>query len=360
MDTLHLSARGTVRGELWEELERSKRRAHGADEEVRFDFPETSGSFLLRPYGWRGYAYWLSSPDLELMLGRSERFPAAVVQLHAAYLHSVGVDWALEFVELLLRHDVFSGPYELLVSRLDLYADLQGWAPVLEDLHRFIGYGRNRRAFGERHESFIRGHRLTGLMFGRDALVARLYDKTLEIRQRGVSWLPDLWGPGSDGEPIWRLEFQYRREALVEFNLRGVPETLASLQDLWRYATSDWLSLRTPTPNRQRTRWPLDSVWEEVQAVEIVPSSTGAVRRRLQQASLQRIVLGLWGYLTALGALRQRPDLEASIAELRRQLERHMEERDRSFPAEVARKRARYLGVTAFLNEEPEDDCGAA
>src|SRR5262249_13931229 len=155
------------------------------------------------------YTYWLSSPDFELMLGRSAKFPAIVSQLHAAYLHSVGVAWALEFVELLLRHDVFaSSSYELLGLRLDLYVDFQGWGRVLAHLHRLVGYGRNRRGFEERNEAVTVGDRLTGLMFGRDALVGRLYDKTQEIRQRGVSWLSDLWGVDGQAEPVWRLEFQ--------------------------------------------------------------------------------------------------------------------------------------------------------
>src|SRR5262249_3222870 len=132
VDTLHASARGVVRPEVWDLLEEAKRCAQAEDDQTAFDFPVTSGAFLIRPHGWRGYTYWLSSPDFELMLGRSEKFPAVVCQLHAAYLHSVGMTWALEFVELLLRHDVFAGSYELLVSRLDLYADFQGWAPVLE------------------------------------------------------------------------------------------------------------------------------------------------------------------------------------------------------------------------------------
>ena len=100
IDTLHTSARGVVCPEVWDLLDEAKRRAQGEEEEVAFDLPITSSGFLIRPHGWRGYAYWLSSPDFELMLGRSEKFPAVVCQLHAAYLHSVGVGWALEFVEL--------------------------------------------------------------------------------------------------------------------------------------------------------------------------------------------------------------------------------------------------------------------
>ena len=351
VDTLHASARGVVRPEVWNLLEEAKRRAQAGEEEVALDFPVTSGAFLVRPHGWRGYTYWLSSPDFELMLGRSEKFPAVVCQLHAAYLHSVGVAWALEFMELLLRHDVFAGSYELLVSRLDLYADFQGWVPVLEDLHRFVGYGRNRRGFEERMEAFTSGDRLTGMMFGRDALVARLYDKTQEIRQRGISWLPDLSGVDGQAELVWRLEFQFRRKVLVEFRLRSVEETLASLQDLWRYAAGDWLSLRTPTNNHQRTRWPVDPLWREVQVIKVAPSCTGVVRRRLEQATLERILQGLWGYVTSLAALRDRLELEDALLDLRRQLGNYTATKGRSFTAEVLRKRAKRLAVTAFLED---------
>jgi len=104
-----------------------------------------------------------------------------------------------------------------------------------------------------------------------------------------------------------RLEFQFRRKVLVEFHLRSVEDTLASIQDLWRYAAGDWLSLRTPTVNRQRTRWPVDSLWRKIQAIELAPSSTGVVRHRLEQATLERIVQGLWGYVTSLAALHGAP-----------------------------------------------------
>jgi len=93
--------------------------------------------------------------------------------------------------------------------------------------------------------------RLSGFMVGRDALVARLYDKTAEIQKRGLGWLPDLWGTDGRDQAVWRLEFQYRRAALAEFNLKRVDDVVASVQDLWRYATEVWLSLRLPTRHSQ-------------------------------------------------------------------------------------------------------------
>jgi hypothetical protein len=326
-------------------LERAKQRAQAAEEEVRLDFPAADGRFLVRPFGWRAYTYWLSSPNLELRLGKSEHFPTVHVQLHSAYLHSLGVRWAVDLLELLLREDVFEVGPELVVSRIDLYADVQGLSLDLVDLRRFVGYGRHRRGFDDRQEAFTAGHRLTGFMFGRDALVARIYDKTVEIQRRGLSWLPDLWGIEVEGRPVWRIEFQYRRKVLREFGLREVDETLDSLQDLWRYATGSWLSLRVPNGHSVQRRWPVDPLWEEVRSIQVAPGTTGVVRRRIEQATLERIVQGLWGYVTSLAALRELRELEAAVNEVRCQVERYIAARDRSFVAEVARKRARHLRV---------------
>ena len=50
LGVVELSARGSVRPEVWELLEGAKRRAQTEEEEVRFDFPVTGGAFLVRPY----------------------------------------------------------------------------------------------------------------------------------------------------------------------------------------------------------------------------------------------------------------------------------------------------------------------
>jgi hypothetical protein len=193
IDTLNLSVRGKLREDAVERVAGRQSEARLAEEPQVAEFRVTQQAFMVKAFGWRGYTYWLSSPDFELMLGKSEKFPAAVVQLHSAYLHSMGVDRGLDLLEALLRHDVFAGAYELSVSRVDVYADFQGWEPRLADLDRFVSFGRHRRGFQENQQAFTMGSRLSGFMVGRDALVARLYDKTAEIQKRGLSWLPDLW-----------------------------------------------------------------------------------------------------------------------------------------------------------------------
>lgn len=128
------------------------------------------------------------------MVGRSAKFPPALVQMHSAFLHSMGIDPALDQVERLLHQDLFAGPFKEGVSRVDVHADLQGWDLRTADLDRFVGYGRHRRAFEENRQVFQSGTKLAGFMFGKDAMVARIYDKTAQVRKQGLSWLPDLWG----------------------------------------------------------------------------------------------------------------------------------------------------------------------
>jgi hypothetical protein len=78
------------------------------------------------------------------------------------------------------------------------------------------------------------------------------------------------------------------------------------------------------------------------------------VRRRIEQATLERIVQGLWGYVTSLAALQELRELDAAVHEVGCQVERYIAARDRSFVAEVARKRARHLRVMAPAGSDEE------
>src|SRR5262245_41670460 len=127
IDTLNLAAKGVVRPEVWELLTEAQQRARIEEESQPIEFLMTGQAFLIKSHGLRGHTYWLTSPDFELILGRSEKFPPVLVQLHSAYMHSVGIDRALDLMEGLLRYEVFAGAYRLNVSRIDVYADFQGW-----------------------------------------------------------------------------------------------------------------------------------------------------------------------------------------------------------------------------------------
>jgi len=346
IDTLHMSVRGQLKSQVRGALEEAKVRAQESEEPLPFEFPVTSQAFLIKPFGLRGYTYWLTSPDFELVLGKGERFPAALIQFHSAYLHACGPAMAWDLVDLLLRHDIFSTVPEVVVSRVDLYVDFQGWIPVVEDLNRFVCQGRQRRVF---EEVFLTGRRLTGFMFGKGGLAARIYDKTEECRKKGNGWLRDVWQGGDPTIPVWRLEFQFRRLVLSEFHLQGIEEVARSIQDLWAYGTYRWLSLRKATPDWQVGHWPEDPAWTQLRAVALAPSSTGIVRQRIEEASEEMLVRGLMGYASSLAALRQRTDLGETFADAEPLVRSYLSNRDRDFAGEVRRKTARLMNVTAPL-----------
>jgi hypothetical protein len=372
VDTLHVSGKGAVRADVWDQVDELRKLGELNESAELAEFPETGQAFFVQPRGLRWYSLWLSSDDYELLMSKSDRRPAVQVQLHSAYLHSMGVHDAMRLVGETLRKSVMTDTrVELGVSRIDLYADVQGWPLELGDLERFVSWSRVRRGFlpadldGEVDETDSRqvyalGRRLTGFVFGVGSpLLARVYDKTTEIQRRGKTWLPDLWGERESDEPVWRVEFQMRRPVLVEHGLRTVEEVLAGVQDLWRYCAEDWLTYRRPTSDSRLRRWPIDPAWEVVQSVRLAPSVLGVVRRRNAEASEERVVQGLAGYVTSLAALRGWDELEAAMELSGPILRRYWESKGRTFLQEVGRKQARRMEVSGWLDGETDDE-GAA
>jgi hypothetical protein len=350
VDGLEVTARGGVRQDVWDHLEAGKREAQEAGEPVPFEMSRGHRLFLILPHGRRGWQYWLTSPDMELGIGRNRQGVPVYGQLHSAYLHSLGPELALGLLGTLLQVEVMSGPFQMIGTRVDLYADVQGWAFELADMERFAARGRYRRthapADGPTNSVFMSGRRVTSFRFGRDALVARVYDKTAEIARRGQSWLPDLWGERDESKPVWRVEFQLRRAVISEFGLTGADEVLASVQDIWEHCAGEWLTLRERRPNRQRARWPVDASWAEVRAVRIAPSRTGVIRRRVSEANETMLVRQLQGHLSSWAAMRGHEELGPTLRALDPRVTRYLRERDRTFASEVRRKRGRLMEVS--------------
>ena len=288
VDTLELTARGKVREAVWADLLDVQRRA--AENEQPESVELAGQAFLVQPHGWRNYGLWLRSDSFELMLGCNEHFPAARVEVSSSCLHALGPQLASELVGSTLGCGVLSGEVEPKVSRIDLYCDVQGWPLRLEDLGRFVTRARSRRGHldEDQVEEQIQPARvynsaigLTGLDFGRrgGGVYVRIYDKTTEIGRRGSAWLPDLWGSERLPGAVWRVEAELRRVVLVDHGLRTAHEVLAGQQDLWRYVTGSWLTYRTRMADGRTRRWPVDPVWETVQAVELSPAQTGGGAR---------------------------------------------------------------------------------
>ncbi|MGI8608429.1 MAG: hypothetical protein ACR2MY_04260 [Candidatus Dormibacteria bacterium] len=343
VDSLYLSAPGKLRGDLNDELAAKRLEAISTGEPVAMMLA-SGASFVLKEHGWRGYPYWLSSPWVDVMIGAREPFPPVYVQLSSAYLHQVGAEAAVEGVRLILAADVLVDVEHLNVSRVDLYADEQGWAPLPADFRRFVCRALRRHLYEVPRQMHDSGRRLSGFTFGRGDLMARIYDKTLELSSRGQSW-PELVWAGRDPEaPVWRIEFQFRRKALGEFSVKTDADLLGSRQDLWDYGMK-WLSLRRSGRHHDPSRWPEAPAWQALRQAQMGSPRSGLIRGRIRQDNERRLVAGFVGYASSLAVAGPDRDLDASLRRTEALARSYLSQRGQSFGELVERKGSRRVGL---------------
>ena len=338
IDSLYVSFKGEVDAARLDGLELLKVKSQDAGR------PQLVPSMaerkaLVQPSGWGSYRYWLRCGDFDVFLGRGQSLPAAYARIASEFIHEVGPVRALADLKSFVR-TLLDQVEDTICSRVDIYADFQGWVPVSEDYNRFVTRSRRNTSHIAVHHD---GRRFTGFTFGRDAMVARLYDKSSEIAYSGKRWMHEVWGAGLDASaPVWRLEFQLRREILAECSLTLPEEVLALRPNLWAYAMQ-WLSLREPTPGATRTRWPVASVWSDLKRSRAGVTYSPLVRRRIREHDESVLVRGLTGYASSLAAVSGVSDLDLAMLVSRRRVGELMDATGRNFRELVLAKRDRKL-----------------
>ena len=296
-------------------------RAVDGDDAVPWEVPTTGRTFLVQPRSQRGYQVRLAAPSLDVWLGHEGETarPSMYVELRSVGIHVAGVEAAVEDAQRVVEWfcpslQGRSSGSALTASRIDLYADVQGWAPSMDDDGRFVCRGRSVGSFDS--ETFTDpnarsrrrvGRTFSGFSFGRGRVVCRVYNKTLQMQAKGQDWQRTIWDNANPDEDVWRVEVQFRRAVLTDFrtddeNINTVADALANRQALWDYGVRDWLTLRLPNGDTNRSRWPIDPAWRVIQEATIGSPSSPLVRQRVQSASFDRLVQGMTGYVTSLVA----------------------------------------------------------
>jgi len=168
------------------------------------------------------------------------------------------------------------------------------------------------------------------LVFGKSDVVLRIYDKVAEIEQKSLKvWFYDLWGLK---ENVWRIEWQVRKDVLRRHSIRTFDDLFAGQGDVLRYLATEHDSLRIPTQDSNRSRWPLHPLWEDLIGQIGTLSCQGVYREIDPEAALNerlaRIAIAVYGYckpVAAITALQQNRDtvpLGQALGRLSRLIER--------------------------------------
>jgi hypothetical protein len=276
--------------------------------------------------GGKNYRYCLTDHAYRIQLKSktAKRMPLAVCQIASHFITSVGVVQAVDQLRLILS---FFGTPEsgANVSRIDLFCDFV-WPGDLGALTAEAWVTRAKRK-----SQFWVGGQPSGWVIGEGALMARLYDKTLEIKKSGKTYLLPLWlAQGWDGvAPVYRLEFQLRTDALRELSASKYPAVLGNLGGLWRYCMEKWLRLTVPNPGDDtRSRWGTHPLWDELRITAWEgageASRTPVVFGRLPAS--QKLYAAFLSALTSFMGARAEPDIERAVALLLAEAKTHYDE----------------------------------
>lgn len=267
VDSLYLSYQGKLYPEIDDRLKALKKLAQSpeADQQSLAQYPIDGHIFEVKDRGAALFPYVVNDGAFRIQLSRSKALPMAYVKISAGYLAHVGPEKAEAKVASLLAH--FGGLSSFAqVSRIDLFVDFVSF----EDMESWDREAWVTRA--ARINSYSVDGRFSGWAIGLGGIMsARLYDKVLEIKTSGKTYLYELWKAAGrrDDDPVWRLEFEIKRQTLGQFGLVFFADVLRHRNGLWDYATTKWLRLCIPNPDDDtRTRWPIHPLWGYLSSID--------------------------------------------------------------------------------------------
>lgn len=305
VDSLYLSYPGTVDREvagILQELKDLAQSPHEADQS-KARYGNGDHNFTVLPRGRGRFPFVLEDGwfRLELSGAGASVLPLAHVQVRSEYLTSVGMSHATVTLDQLLpEFGHVASP--AILSRIDLFVDFT----TCLDLTGLPGSHWVKRC--KKRDIHEDSDYITGMTFGAgNEVSARLYDKTVEIRKSGKDYLKPLWAAQGweEGQTVWRMEFQVRREGLPENLKIPASDTEPLLGGLWRYLTTDWLRLSIPSAtDTTRSRWPVHPLWEALASVwDVLPEAEPTVRAEKSRAPSDKAIFkaGLWGLSSFMG-----------------------------------------------------------
>lgn len=315
VDSLYLSFPGDLKPEVLATLVTLKTKAQTEHPELQAQAQYVLGQhiFEVKDKGARMFPFVLEDNAYRIQLSRpGKKLPMAYVKVSAEYLaHKGPQEVHKELQELLADFGDLSGA--AMVSRIDLAADFVSHT-AMDSWPRSAWVTRATQI-----HSYAKDQVFTGWTIGMGGIVsARLYNKVEEILYTGKSWVMNLWQKSgwNIGEPVWRLEFELKRDFLKEKGLSGLEGVLEHLNGLWSYATTEWLRLTVPNEeDATRTRWPIHPLWVNLASVDWESTSSARLERfsTARTPSEQRLASMVMGSLVSYMAMHGLDDHNDAI-----------------------------------------------
>jgi hypothetical protein len=268
VDSLYLSYQGELFKDVDKKLNDLKRLAQfdRADTQAKAQYKIGDHLFEVKDKGTSMFSYVLEDNAFRIQLARPEKaVPMAYIKVSSEYLtYKKPADAEKALYKLLKELGKVQSTAN--VSRVDLFVDFVS----TQDMEAW-----DRNAWVTRAgsvNSYAVDGRFTGWAVGMGGVIAaRLYDKLYEISKSNKDYLIPLWEMmgRKEGDPVWRLEFEFKRDFLKQKDIIPLSEALTHLNGLWSYATTEWLKLTIPNhEDETRSRWPIHPLWQALASID--------------------------------------------------------------------------------------------
>ena len=188
-----------------------------------------------------------------------------------------------------------------------------------DDIDKFVSRASHRATY-EGNGKF------TGFTFGAGSIIGKVYNKTEEIKVHHKEYMYEMWDLESEGEEVWRIEFELDRKLLREFGVESFDSFFLVAGDIWKYLTEDWLSMREKDSDNTTLR-SLTLLWEVVCSVrEFFGKVTGKVREKKRKSDIALNISVIKGCTTTIGAIRLSEGNSVSLKELRKEIDFEIDE----------------------------------
>lgn len=343
VDSLYLSHFNDGLGIDWEGLRFKKERLRHTPGASCVEIDFGGERFALHRSGLGRYTFRLTNKAFILGLSQNMQ-PRCNAQFSSELLWTCGLDAALARFNAIWSNLGSRATRSEVVGRVDAAFDFKIDRP---DFHveDFVSQADKDSMWREKQTA-------QSFQFGKSAVVCRIYDKIAEIvQQSDKDWMYDIWGTRKG---VWRFEFQVRGERLKQAGIATVDQLKAHLPALVAHLAQHHTSLRVPSRDSNRSRWPLHPMSSGIIAaanqLTTPPHNPPPPLFSGSEYQLQRQLRSMQGNLKGLAAALSidRPDDPMTLKELTERL-LHLigpYHSDEIWRADVLRKmRERELGL---------------
>lgn len=339
---------------LFDRLIKAKSTAIAKDKDIGFFIHHEKLEYLfnIKPFGAQGYEWLIYNRDYSLRIGnwiKPKNRPSIRIQFHSGLLWLNGLKESITFILRLIK-DCGGKIQDIKISRLDLCVDTLLSEKIWDK--KLIDQSVTRSKYAG---MYFNNKKLTGIAFGKGHILARFYDKPLEIEQKSKKyWFYDrVWGINEvpDGYKLIRVEFQLRREIIKALGLNKLGKLYRLQNNVWAYCTVDWLKFQNKIgkQSHQRKTFPW---WEKIQNGFSTKNSIKEplIRCKKPNPDKESLFSQSFGTISSLFALEQEsnPDTPYEDITIHNAINTYLDampefgKTDRLLQEDVFNKRAKY------------------